>query len=189
MSQSKSAVFLDLQGTLGGSGVDDISTFVFYPFSATAIKELNKRGIPAIVLTNQSNIARGIITQCEFDDKIDALKKELACDGAFLDGVYCCPHVREDNCSCKKPLTGLIDKASIEHCIYPNASYVVGDMGMNDIVLARNVGAKGILVLTGAGQGSMSEYRHTWKDYEADYIAANVHDAICWILRDSIGHL
>lgn len=51
-------------------------------------------------------------------------------------------------------------------------------MGMSDIVLSRKVGAKGVLVLTGVGKGSMSEFRHTWSGYEADYVSENVLEAV-----------
>jgi histidinol-phosphate phosphatase family protein len=183
MNESKKVVFIDMQGTLGGTGVDDISTFEFYPFSINAIKELNKNGILVIVVTNQSNISRGYITQEDFDNKMEVLHKELDKNGAYLDGVYCCPHTREDNCSCKKPLSGLVYRAIKEHNIDLKNSFVVGDMGMSDIILARNIGARGILVLTGTGKGSLGDFRHTWKDYEADYIAENVLEAIKWILN------
>ena len=185
MNANKKAVFIDMQGTLGGNGIDDISNFEFYPFSIDAIKELNKRGILAIVTTNQSHISRGYISQKDFDEKIGILHKKLAENGAYLDDVYCCPHVKEDNCTCKKPLTGLIEKATKDHNIDLDNSFVVGDMGMSDIVLARNIGAKGILVLTGAGKGSISEFRHTWSNYEADYIAENVFEAVKWILCEA----
>lgn len=178
----KKAVFIDMQGTLGGTGVDNISTFDFYPFSINAIKKLNKSGYLAIVITNQSDISRGYISQKDFDDKMNILHSKLAEDGAYLDDVYYCPHTKEDNCTCKKPLTGLIDKAVEEHNIDLKHSFVIGDIGMADIVLARNIGAKGILVLTGAGKGSMSEYRNTWLNYEADYIAENILEAVNWIL-------
>ena len=64
-------------------------------------------------------------------------------------------------------------------------SYVVGDVGAWDIVLARSVNAKGILVRTGLGESSLGEYRHTWADIEPDFIAQDVLDAVHWILRDS----
>ena len=54
-------------------------------------------------------------------------------------------------------------------------------MGMNDIVMAKNAGATGVLVLTGVGKGSLNEYRYTWKGYEADYVAENILDAVHWI--------
>lgn len=181
MSEYKKAVFIDMQGTLGGTGVDDISTFDFYPFSIDAIKKLNQNGILAIVTTNQSNISRGYISQNDFDSKMNLLHKELSENGAYLDGVYCCPHTREDNCTCKKPLKGMVEKAVKEHKIDLKNSFVIGDMG-GDIILARNIGSKGILVLTGAGKGSISNFRYTWEGYEADFIAENVDKAVDWIL-------
>ena len=63
-------------------------------------------------------------------------------------------------------------------------SYVIGDMGMSDMVLAKNIGAKGVLVLTGVGKGSLNEFRHTWKDVEASYIAEDVFEATKWIIND-----
>jgi histidinol-phosphate phosphatase family protein len=171
-----------MQGTLGGTGVDDIRTFEFYPFSIDAIKKLNENGIPAIVITNQSNISRGFLSQKDFDGKLSILQKNLAEQGAYFEGVYCCPHTKEDNCTCKKPLTGMVEKAAKEHNIDLKNSYVVGDIGMSDIILSKKIGAKGILVLTGAGKGSMTEFRDTWRDYEADYIAENVLEAVYWIL-------
>lgn len=180
-----SAVFLDLQGTLGGSGTDDISTFEFYPFSINAIRKLNESKLLTIVITNQSNISRGYISWKDFNDKVNKLKEILSEYDVQIDGFYCCPHTREDQCNCKKPLTGLIEQAVREHNIDLEHSFVIGDMGKSDIILAKNIGAKGILVLTGVGRGSISEYRGTWKNYEADYIAGNVLDAVNWILEDN----
>ncbi|WP_160687742.1 HAD-IIIA family hydrolase [Clostridium sp. C2-6-12] len=182
MNGLKKAVFLDMQGTLGGNGVDDISNFEFYPFSIEAIKKLNDNGIPAIIITNQSNISRGYLSKKDFDNKLSILQGNLAEQGAYFDGVYCCPHTKEDNCTCKKPLTEMVEKAAKEHYIDLKSSFVVGDMGNSDIILSKRIGAKGILVLTGVGKGSMEEFRDTWRDYEADYIAENVLQAVNWIL-------
>jgi len=63
-------------------------------------------------------------------------------------------------------------------------SYVVGDMGINDMILAENIGAKGILVLTGAGNDSLNAYRHTWQDVEPYFISENVLEAVNFILSD-----
>lgn len=181
---AKSVAFLDLQGTLGGEGPDDIRTFKFYPFSIEAIKLLNESDILVIGITNQSHISKGELTMEEYENKLQHLKEELADHNAHFDAVYCCPHMTEDMCNCKKPLVGMIDKAKIDFEIDMGKAYVVGDMGMNDIVLARNINAKGILVLTGVGKGSLNEFRYTWKSVEADYIAQNVLDAVKWISND-----
>ena len=78
----------------------------------------------------------------------------------------------------------MVYKAKNDHNIELSKSYVVGDMGMSDMVLANNIGAKGVLVLTGVGYGSLDEYRHTWKDVNANYIADNVLEAVKWIIDD-----
>lgn len=183
MNNIKPTVFIDMQGTLGGTGIDDIMNFNFYPFAIDAIKLLNENDILAIVITNQSNISRGYLSPKEYEDKIYALKTELTKQGGHVDAIYCCPHIKEDNCNCKKPLTGLVDEAVKDFNINLKNSFVIGDMGMTDIVLSKKIGAKGILVLTGVGKGSLTEYRHTWSDYEADYIAENVLEAVNWILN------
>lgn len=63
-------------------------------------------------------------------------------------------------------------------------AYIIGDMGMSDMVLAETIGAKGILVLTGVGKGSLGEYRHTWQDVEPYLIADNLLDAVDQIIKD-----
>jgi D-glycero-D-manno-heptose 1,7-bisphosphate phosphatase len=179
------AAFLDFQGTLGGEGLDDISSFEFFSFSIEAIKLLNDHGILAIGITNQSHISKGLLTMSDFIAKIDQLKAELKGYGAHLDAVYCCPHTDSDQCQCKKPLTGLIDEAKRDFDIDIENSYVIGDMGMSDMLLARNIHSKSVLVLTGVGRGSLGEYRQTWSGYTPDYIAEHVLDAVNWIIERS----
>ena len=144
MDNTRKTVFLDMQGTLGGAGIDDSRDFKFYPLSINAIKKLNENDVLAIVITNQSNISRGYLSQNDFDDKIGQLQKQLAEYGAHFDGVYCCPHIKEDKCTCKKLLTGLIDKAIKEHNISLQNCFVIGDIGMSDIILARNIAESSI---------------------------------------------
>lgn len=181
----KIAIFIDFQGTLGGGGVDDIKSLDFYPFSIEAIKLLNDNDLLVIGITNQSHISKGELSMDEYLQKLEQLKDELVVHNAHFDEVYCCPHTDKDNCKCKKPLTGMIEAATNDFPIDISKSYVIGDMGMSDMVLAKNIGAKGILVLTGVGKGSLNEFRHTWKDAEASYIAENVLEAAKWIIHDS----
>ncbi len=179
------AVFIDLQGTLGGDPLGHVGDFEFYPFSVEAIKLLNKNGILAIVLTNQSRIAKGDITMEEYNKKIMHIKEDIKELGAYIDEVYCCPHSKEDKCECKKPLNGMVKVAERDFNIEIEKSYVIGDMGMSDMLLANAIGAKGVLVLTGVGEGSLNEFRHTWKDVEPAYVADNVLEAVKWIIVES----
>ena len=106
------------------------------------------------------------LTWDEYNEKLNSLKDELSQFNAYFDAVYCCAHTSSDNCNCRKPLTGIIDSACKDFEIDVKGSYVIGDMGMSDMILAKNIGTKSILVLTGVGKGSFNEYRHTWKAVE-----------------------
>lgn len=180
---SNKAVFLDLQGTLGGDGLGDIMDFEFYPYSIEAIKLLNDNNILAIVVTNQSRIAKGFLTMMDFNNRVEVLKAELSSKNAHIDAVYCCPHGRNDNCECKKPKTGMLVQAQKDFNIDLTESYVIGDMGASDMVMANKAGAKGILVRTGVGEGSLTEFRNAWSEIEPDYVADNVLEAVKWILE------
>jgi histidinol-phosphate phosphatase family protein len=174
--RSRKAVFLDLQGTLGGDGFGDILGFAFFPFAVPAIKLLNEADLLTIAITNQTHISQGHFTYDEFERRIDDLKQELAEHGAKLDGVYCCPH------SCRKPAPGMVLQAQRDFDLDLSGCYLVGDRGDADMVLARSVGCKAILVRTGLGEGSLGQYRDSWADIEPDFVAQDVLDAARWIV-------
>jgi D-glycero-D-manno-heptose 1,7-bisphosphate phosphatase len=182
MMKSRIAVFLDLQGTLGGEGLGDILDFSFFPFAIPAIKLLNDAGLLAIVATNQSHIAYGRFTYADFENRVAVLQNELAEQGARWDAVYCCSHSRVDVCTCKKPLPGLLVQAAQDFHLDLPACYMVGDSGAWDMLLAQAVGCKGVLVRTGLGESSLQTYRHLWAGMEADTIAKDVLDAARWIV-------
>jgi len=116
------------------------------------------------------------------------LEQSLYLKGAFLDGIYYCPHHPEAGnshytqvCQCRKPAPGLIQRASQDHGINPHRSYVVGDK-WSDMALARKVGAKGILVLTGDGN---QEVHHCIRNgSKAEVVVADLYEAVQWILQD-----
>ena len=179
---NRKAVFLDLQGTLGGDGFGDVLGFVFFPFSASAIKLLNDVGLLSIVITNQTHISRGDFTYGEFEARMYELQQELAQYGAKLDGFYCCPHMPEDKCLCMKPHPGMLLQAQKDFGLDLSECYVIGDRGDADMAVARIAGCKAILVRTGLGCGSLGQYRYTWADIEPDYIAQDVLDGARWIV-------
>lgn len=177
------AVFLDLQGTLGGAGLGDVRDFSFYPCAIQAIRLINESAFLAIVITNQSHIGKGLFTYAEYEQRMSEIKASMIEHGAHLDAVYCCPHAGSDGCDCRKPLPGLIRQAAMDYGINVSESYVIGDMGSSDMQLSQAVGAKGVLVLTGVGRGSMTAYRHTWAGIEPAYVADNVLQAVEWIME------
>ena len=183
---TRPAVFLDLQGTLGGEGLGDIIDFTFYPCAIPALRLLNASGLLAIVVTNQSHIATGKYTYQQYEARTRELRRELARNEAHLDAIYCCPHGNSDACDCQKPKLGLLHAAQREFEIDLKACYVVGDWGSVDMLMAQSAGCKGVLVRTGVGEGSLNEYRHTWAGVEPDFIATDVLHAVEWIIRDNV---
>ena len=181
---ARPCIFFDLHGTLGDPPGGDIADFVLYPFAVDALRLLTAHGMAVAILTNQSGVAKGRMSLCQCEGHAARLLSELKSKGCSVGGLYICLHRRADDCGCKKPLPTLARRAAEELGVDLWASYVVGDVGPNDMLLARNIGAKGILVRTGFGERNLGEFRHTWADYEADFIAADALDAVRWILVD-----
>ena len=172
------AIFWDLQGTIGGNAVSNIKDFEPYPFAKEALTRAKELGFFNIIISNQSGIAKGLITIAEFEEKRSEILQYFNLDTILVDDFLFCPHSRDEGCRCKKPKIGFIEDSAEKYDLDISACYVVGDMGMSDIVMAKNAGCTGILVLTGGGQGSLNEFRDTWRNFEADYIAENVLEAV-----------
>jgi D-glycero-D-manno-heptose 1,7-bisphosphate phosphatase len=153
------AVFLDRDGTLieDAGYLRDPESMRLLPGAAEAIADLNRaRWIP-IVVTNQSGIARGLLTQAEYLATEHKLEQLLATHGTRIKGQYYCPHLPEltGPCECRKPGPLLYKQAAERFGIDLGESYWVGDR-LRDIDPARHFGGQGILVLTGAGREEAS---------------------------------
>jgi histidinol-phosphate phosphatase family protein len=177
----RDAVIFDLCGTLGEDD-GDIRSFRLYPCAAPALRLLAEAAVPAVVLTNQSRISKGGFTQQGFDRVMAWVEREMGDMGVRWPKVYCCPHADSDGCACRKPKPGMARQAAQDLGVDLSRCFVVGDSGGNDMLLARAIGAKGVLVRTGWGEGSLREYRHLWADVEADHIAEDALAAVKWIL-------
>jgi heptosyltransferase-2 len=119
-------------------------------------------------MSNQSGVARGLVDE-EFVKKVNRLFME----SYGFDDFYYCPHHPDDHCSCRKPEPGLLYRARAEHKIDLKASYVVGDKEA-DMLLAKSVGAGGVLVKT--GKDLTSPY--------AVFIAEDLEESADFILRE-----
>ena len=179
------ALFWDLQGTLGGDAIASIELFEPYSYSKEALRLAKDNGFKNIVITNQSRIGKGTLSADIYEKEVDRILKYFNADNVLIEEILCCPHKNSDNCSCKKPKPGLIQLCMKKYNLDIKDCYVIGDMGKNEIVMAKNAGCKGVLVLTGGGKGSLFEFRHTWSNYEADIIADNALEAVKMILKDN----
>ena len=187
----KPAVFLDRDGTINEQMgyINHIDRFVLLPGAAKAIARLNRAGIPVVVVTNQSGLARGYFPESLLEDVHKKMEKELALEDAHVDAVYICPHHPEakeekfrKNCTCRKPKNGLFLAASEKLNIDLTRSYVVGDR-WSDLKAAAKCRAKGILVLTGYGRGDY-DYIGPTQEIQPDYVADDLGVAVDWILQD-----
>lgn len=157
------------------------------PRSAQAIRRLNEAGVAAVVVTNQAGIARGYFSEDMLHAVNDSLVCQLKDGGAHLDGIYVCPHHPREgeppyraDCDCRKPKPGLLVRAAAELRLDLAASTMVGDKA-SDLVAARTVGARGVLVLTGYGRGEW-EHRREHFPVAPDFVAGDLLDAVEWAL-------
>jgi D-glycero-D-manno-heptose 1,7-bisphosphate phosphatase len=183
------AVFLDRDGTINEEVgyVNHIDRVFLLPRSAEAIRLLNQNGLKAVVVTNQSGVARGYFPESLVRQVHERIQDLLKREGAHLDGIYYCPHHPEagqppyrQKCRCRKPETGMVEEAVKALDIDCSKSYVVGDRG-NDIAFAQQIGAQGILVLTGYGKGEWEYFGARWK-VKPHHLAKDLYDAVQWIL-------
>ncbi len=182
-SALRRAVFLDRDGTIAEEVgyLNHVSRFRILPHVADAIRRLNEAQLPVIVVTNQSGVGRGYFPESLVHTIHELMSQQLETAGAHLDSVYYCPHTSVDGCDCRKPKTGMLDRAAREHAIDLHRSFVVGDRH-GDIELARRAGAYSILVRTGYGEGEYLWNAPKWP-LQPDFVAADLADAVHWILR------
>jgi D-glycero-D-manno-heptose 1,7-bisphosphate phosphatase len=146
---SRPAVFLDRDGTL----IRDLH-FIGKPEqveilagAGDAVRRLNEAGLPVIVVTNQSGIARGYFTETDYE-RVQARTEDLLAEkGARIDGSFMCPHHPDFTgpCDCRKPGTLLFRLAAEALDLDTRGSWYVGDM-LRDVLPARALGGRGILV-------------------------------------------
>jgi D-glycero-D-manno-heptose 1,7-bisphosphate phosphatase len=154
-----------------------------FPFAAAAIRRLNDARLPVIVVTNQSGVGRGFFRESMVHTVHELMTRQLAAAGAHLNAIYYCPHTSDDDCNCRKPKPGLLERGAREHQVDLSRSFVVGDR-YGDIALAHGVGSRGILVRTGYGKDDLRENGAAWPE-QPDFVADDLAAAVDWILRQT----
>ncbi|NOT30503.1 MAG: D-glycero-beta-D-manno-heptose 1,7-bisphosphate 7-phosphatase [Planctomycetes bacterium] len=159
------AVFLDRDGTL----VDELgflrdpADLRLLPGAAEGLRLFNRAGWLAIVVTNQSGIARGLFDERQLAEVHARLEAELARRDARLDAILYCPHHPDHGraplrmtCTCRKPAAGMLLAAAERFALELGACWTVGD-SLRDLEAGRRAGlAGGILVLTGKGRDELA---------------------------------
>lgn len=166
LRNKQKAVFLDRDGTINKyvGFLKSVEQMELIPGVAEAIKRINESGYLCIVITNQPVIARGEVKREELDEIHNKLETLLGTEGAYIDGLYYCPHhphrgydgeviELKIECDCRKPKPGMLLKAAEDYNINLSNSYMIGD-GENDILAGIAAGCKSILI---TGDGTMKQ--------------------------------
>ena len=178
----KPAVFLDRDGTLNEevgylSRPDELRLL---PGAAAAVARLNARGIPVVVVTNQSGIGRGYYGWQDFEAVMGRMAALLALEGAHVDAVYAAPHHEQGEGGYavadhpdRKPNPGMLQRAAEEHGLDLARSWMIGDKAI-DVEAGHRAGCRSCLVRTGYGAAEA--------DGGADLVCADLAEAVDRIL-------
>lgn len=167
LSVKQKAVFLDRDGTINKTNgfLTDINDFELIEGTAEAIKQINKSGYLAVVVTNQPVIARGDCSFEQLQEIHNKMETLLGKEGAFIDGLFLCPHHTDKgfegerieyklDCECRKPKAGLFVQAQKALNIDLSQSYMVGDSAI-DIKAAENAGCKKAFLIETNGENAL----------------------------------
>lgn len=182
MTQQR-AIFLDRDGVINENRVDNVRTweqFAFETDSLKALARLRESDFCILVITNQSGIGRGHMSQAAVEEIHRRMLEECGRAGGRIDKVYFCPHVPEDGCACRKPLPGMLVQGQREFGLDLANSYLVGDW-VDDVRAARAVGIMALLVRTGRGERALGEMQA--QEMELPPTLANLNEAVTWIME------
>lgn len=166
--RKRPAVFLDRDGVLTEekgyiNSIEDMNIFIYVP---ECIRQIHEKGYYAIVITNQSGVARGLFSEKQLQEMNTFLMQQTG-----VDAIYYCPHQPQDNCCCRKPKTGMFEKACKNFDIDMRDSYMIGDRA-SDILAGKNAGMQTILLESGYGTVRM-EF-----EIKPDHIRKDLRDII-----------
>src|SRR4030095_8701491 len=153
------------------------------PGVATALARLKSAGARLVVVTNQSGVGRGFLTLKDLEAIHARLEGLLEQSDAALDAIYFCPHHPDDGCRCRKPATGMIDRAVSELQVDLKKAYLIGDHA-SDIQLAKAVAVTSILVTRGkVDDQALNMLRAAGA--MPDAVVPSMVEAAEWILQDA----
>lgn len=164
-------VFLDRDGTIIENipYLNDPEKVRLTPFAGPAIKLLNDSGFKVIVISNQSGIGRGLITEEQYTLVNKRMFELLDADLAGVNCIYHCPHKPEDACGCRKPRTNLFRRAVEDYDIDLRWAYMVGD-SESDIEAGYRLGIRVVFI---------------GKEWNVPHFQCeNLLQAVSWILED-----
>lgn len=149
MRKLPAAVFLDRDGTVMEDAhyIKSPAQVRLIPGAGAAVRRINDAGVPVIIVTNQSGIARGIFSVKDYEAVRGHFESLLREEGAHIDASYYCPHLPDDPpvCNCRKPRTQMFEQAISDFRLNPAEVAYVGDR-WRDVVASKTLGGRGIMI-------------------------------------------
>lgn len=185
------AIFLDRDGVINKypgdfKYVTCWEEFYFLPDIKPALKKLNDHGFTLFIISNQAGVSKGIYSKETLDLITKNMLKELSDNKIDIAGVYYCTHLPQDNCLCRKPNTGLVQKAIARlkaegQNVDVSASYFIGD-SVKDVETGKAAGLRTILIFSGREK---PENKNNWQVLP-DLTARDLSEAADLILKKPI---
>jgi heptosyltransferase-2 len=174
-------VFLDRDGTTNRDTgyIKTLEELQLFPGAVEAVARLKRAGATVVMITNQSGVGRGLFSPDMLGAIHAKLRAAFEAGGAPLDGIYYCPHHPDEGCACRKPGTAMVERAVADLKLELSSSYVIGDQRA-DVLLARKIGARSVMVTTGPTSAqALEDFRQ--EGTEPDHVASDLSHAVTWI--------
>jgi D-glycero-D-manno-heptose 1,7-bisphosphate phosphatase len=155
--------------------------------SIKAIAALSQAGFTIAVATNQSGLSRGYLSLEDLEAIHDKLCQQVEEAGGQIAGIFYCPHLPEEGCSCRKPATGLLQAIEDEVGESPRGAIFIGD-SLKDLQAARAYGCRPMLVKTGKGTTTLAGLQSA-ELLLTDYEKVPVYDNLAAAVRDILGEI
>ncbi|SSW63467.1 D-glycero-beta-D-manno-heptose-1,7-bisphosphate 7-phosphatase [Achromobacter veterisilvae] len=152
-------IILDRDGVINQDSdafVKNPDEWIALPGSLHAIARLTQAGWKVVVATNQSGLARGLFDMDTLTAIHAKMRRELAAAGGSIDAVFMCPHGPDDNCTCRKPRSGMFEQIGHRYDVDLAGVPAVGD-SLRDLQASSSVGCSPWLVLTGNGKKTLAK--------------------------------
>ncbi len=173
------AIFLDRDGVIIENRSDYVrqwSHVSILPKAIDALSGFQRAGFKIVIVTNQAAVGRGFMTFEDAQTINERLVATIKEHGGWVDGVYMCPHKPEDNCSCRKPLPGLLLQAAHELSLNLGSSWMVGD-AWTDLLAGQSAGVEGMIIVR-TGRGADQLLQNQEREIKPFLICDDVFDAL-----------
>lgn len=160
------------------SYVTELHEFRFLPGALKALALLNRNRVRVVIVSNQAGVSKGYFTKEKLAAVNSRMLEEIGKAGGRIEEVCYCIHRDEDNCDCRKPKTGMLERALKKYRIAARDTYIIGDSKV-DAMAGKALGMKTIFVLSGK---TTADEMKKW-EVKPDYVFPGLLGAVEWLLN------